>query len=245
MINSIAIDFGHTNYKIAIIKNNKIISLEIKNYQEDSLFDILNEITGKFDYEKILCANVLKESYLKSLLLDISNEIKSKMKFYSPIDCEKYIKLSYAIKTRFGVDRALNLVGASLKSDNDIIVIDAGTATTVDYLDIDKNHCGGIILPGKKIIDSFFYEAFDFDFYDEGYSDNVFSKNSRSCIENGSHISAYNSLNIVIEKMLSVKKTKPDIYVTGGNAQNVIDNCNYSAIHVKLLLFDGLIALEG
>ena len=244
MINSIAIDFGHTNYKIAIIKNNKIISLEIKNYHEDLLFDTLNQITRKFNYEKILCVNVLKETDLKSLILDISNEIKSKMKFYSSIDCEKYIKLSYQIKTRFGVDRALNLVGASLKSSNDIIVIDAGTATTIDYLDMSRNHCGGIILPGKKIIDSFFYEAFDFDFYDEEYSDNIFSKNSRSCIENGAIISAYNSLNIVIEKMLSINKTAPDIYVTGGNAQYIIDNCNYPTIYVELLLFEGLIALE-
>ena len=42
--------------------------------------------------------------------------------------------------------------------------------------------------------------------------------------------------------MLSIlmKKTKasdPDIFVTGGNAIHVIDNCNYSTIHVESLLF--------
>ena len=69
-----------------------------------------------------------------------------------------------------GSDRAINLVSASQKTNNDLIVIDSGTATTIDYLDSGKTHCGGIILPSSTIINNFFNEMLDFDFNEENFS---------------------------------------------------------------------------
>ena len=45
--------------------------------------------------------------------------------------------------------------------------------------------------------------------------------------------------------MIKLKNNNLDIYVTGGNASLVIDNCNYPLIHVESLLFEGLVVLEG
>ena len=136
---------------------------------------------------------------------------------------------------RLGSDRAINLVSASQKTNKDVIVIDSGTATTIDYLDSNKVHCGGIILPSSTIINNFFNE--------ENFSKSVFSNNTRSCIESGSIFSAYTVINNVIDVMKKTKASDPDIFVTGGNAIHVIDNCNYSTIHVESLLFDGLMVL--
>jgi hypothetical protein len=44
--------------------------------------------------------------------------------------------------------------------------------------------------------------------------------------------------------MFEIKKNMPKIYVTGGNAKHIIDNCNYPIIHVESLLFDGLVVLD-
>ena len=42
---SYVIDFGHTNYKIGSVENNKIISIFKSGYHEHSIVD---EITSKF-----------------------------------------------------------------------------------------------------------------------------------------------------------------------------------------------------
>ncbi|MBT7542815.1 MAG: type III pantothenate kinase [Gammaproteobacteria bacterium] len=245
-MNLYAIDFGHTNYKIAIIENKNIISVITNNYNDKPIRDELNSLMKNSLCEKILCSSVLDEGILNSILNKLPEDMRNIFKFFKPEDCAQHFSLSYKHnKNRMGVDRALNLVAASKKTTNNLIVIDSGTATTIDYLDSDKNHVGGIILPGKKLIDNIFFEILDFDFYDEEYDDDIFSTNTRSCIENGSIISAYQSINIVLDKMIKLKNNNLDIYVTGGNASLVIDNCNYPLIHVESLLFEGLVVLEG
>ncbi|MDH3388169.1 MAG: type III pantothenate kinase [Gammaproteobacteria bacterium] len=54
----------------------------------------------------------------------------------------------YTQPERLGVDRWLALIGAAGMVDGDCIVIDAGSAVTVDLLRADGQHLGGAILPG-------------------------------------------------------------------------------------------------
>ena len=177
---------------------------------------------------------------------EMPNEINGILKFLKPEDCSKYISLAYKNNlNNLGMDRALNLVGASVKTKKDVIVIDAGTATTIDYLDSNKKHLGGIILPSKNLIDSIFLEMLDFDFTNEELTNGVLSSNTRSCIENGSTISAYNVINNILDKMINDNSLSPEIYVTGGNSQDVLDNCNYPIIHVESLLFEGILVFEA
>ncbi|MEE2026017.1 type III pantothenate kinase [Alkalimonas mucilaginosa] len=51
-----------------------------------------------------------------------------------------------------GVDRWLGMLGANwLLPGNDVLVVDAGTAVTVDWLSASGQHLGGWILPGLKL----------------------------------------------------------------------------------------------
>lgn len=50
-----------------------------------------------------------------------------------------------------GADRALNAIAAHAKYDGDLIVIDFGTATTLDVVDFTGAYKGGIIAPGINL----------------------------------------------------------------------------------------------
>jgi type III pantothenate kinase len=245
-MNFYAIDFGHTNYKIAFIENGNVVSVHTNNYQDKFAFSELNVKIKESECKKILCCNVLSKYIIDKVIGELPFETKNILKFFNSEDCQKYISLAYKKNiNRLGADRAINLVGASKKTKTDLVVIDAGTATTIDYLDSAQNHLGGIIVPSKNIIDNIFSEILDFNFSDEEFVDNIFSTNTRSCIENGSAISAYGVINNILDKMFEIKKNIPKIYVTGGNAKHIIDNCNYPIIHVESLLFDGLVVLDA
>jgi type III pantothenate kinase len=50
-----------------------------------------------------------------------------------------------------GADRALNAIAAHAKYQGDLIVIDFGTATTLDHVDSSGAYAGGIIAPGINL----------------------------------------------------------------------------------------------
>lgn len=50
-----------------------------------------------------------------------------------------------------GADRAVNAIAAHAKYDGDLIVIDFGTATTLDVVDFNGAYKGGIIAPGVNL----------------------------------------------------------------------------------------------
>ncbi|MEM1131779.1 MAG: type III pantothenate kinase [Pseudomonadota bacterium] len=50
-----------------------------------------------------------------------------------------------------GADRAVNAIGAHKRHEGDLIVIDFGTATTLDFIDYTGAYKGGIIAPGINL----------------------------------------------------------------------------------------------
>lgn len=50
-----------------------------------------------------------------------------------------------------GADRALNAIAAHARYEGDLIVIDFGTATTIDAIDFNGAYKGGIIAPGLNL----------------------------------------------------------------------------------------------
>jgi len=63
------------------------------------------------------------------------------------------VKVAYAEPERFGVDRLAALVAAhAMEADSPIVVVDAGTAVTVDVIDARGRHLGGLIMPGLRLL---------------------------------------------------------------------------------------------
>ena len=50
-----------------------------------------------------------------------------------------------------GADRAVNAIGAHAKYSGDLIIVDFGTATTIDAIDYNGAYKGGIIAPGINL----------------------------------------------------------------------------------------------
>ena len=72
----------------------------------------------------------------------------------------------YQQPNRLGADRWMAMLGAAAMTTADCIVIDAGSAITVDLLRADGHHLGGAILPGfSTSIDAFkrIFQHIDFD----------------------------------------------------------------------------------
>lgn len=63
------------------------------------------------------------------------------------------VRIQYAEPERFGVDRLAALVGArALLGARPLVVVDVGTALTVDVLEASGLHRGGWIMPGLRLM---------------------------------------------------------------------------------------------
>ena len=62
------------------------------------------------------------------------------------------VRCGYPNPARLGVDRWLGIVAAWRKSGGPTIVISAGTAATVDFVDASGRHEGGYIAPGLRLL---------------------------------------------------------------------------------------------
>lgn len=58
--------------------------------------------------------------------------------------------LDYETPDTLGVDRFLVCYGATMQTKEAVVVIDAGTATTIDFMGRDKIFHGGVIAPGLE-----------------------------------------------------------------------------------------------
>jgi type III pantothenate kinase len=62
------------------------------------------------------------------------------------------LKIRYRNPLDVGADRIANAIAAThLYPDRNLIVIDFGTATTLDVIKAEREHLGGVILPGLRI----------------------------------------------------------------------------------------------
>lgn len=110
----------------------------------------LGELTRKLprDVDAAIASNVAGTTFATRLAGVI----------HAHCDCDLYFakakKAGYGITNRYrtprriGVDRWVALVGAWSELGRACVVVDAGTAVTIDALDDDGNHLGGMILPG-------------------------------------------------------------------------------------------------
>ena len=89
-----------------------------------------------------------------SILPDIVNKMKEKTPYFIELTHETPLPINnlYQTPETLGKDRLAAVVGAySLYPGKDILIFDAGTALTIDFIDRDGNYRGGNISPGLNM----------------------------------------------------------------------------------------------
>ncbi|WP_242202236.1 type III pantothenate kinase [Aestuariivivens insulae] len=143
---NLIIDVGNSFVKLAVFSQDELL---LKEVVEQRLFmDIINAITKKYPaIENAIVSSVSKldEGYKEILkqrfvLLEVNH--KTKLPF----------KNCYKTPKTLGVDRVA-LISASVYNfpQTNVLVIDAGTCVTFDFVTTKKEYLGGAISPGIRM----------------------------------------------------------------------------------------------
>lgn len=191
--------------------------------------------------EKVIIATV-KGGELSKIIELWSTEVNLPIQFVITEKERFGITNSYNIPHNLGVDRWLSLIGGAHKYPNKgLIIIDAGTATTIDILDHQGNHQGGWILSGIDIL----LEQIGNNTSQVKYSINEdpsieFGQSTSDCVNNAVWAATAGMIN------MGINKAKKDFNINlcillGGNADKLSALIDFENMIIdKELIFSGL-----
>ncbi len=152
----LVIDVGNTNVTFGLFKGKKLV----KNWRcvtkkVGELMGLgVDGLAGKVD--GVIVASVVPEIDAR-LRIYIHKKIKVTPLFVTYKNAG--IKIAYPRPTEIGADRLVDAVAAWKKYKRACIVVDFGTATTLDYIDDKGRYYGGPIAPGISIANDALFEA--------------------------------------------------------------------------------------
>lgn len=151
-------------------------------------------------------------------------------------------ELDYTTPKTLGMDRFLACLGACAYTNSPVVVIDCGSACTIDMMTGDRIYLGGVIMPGLRL----FHSAVEQNLPQLPQTDRVIpdrfpGKNTTECLEwgiNGSFVAAVRDFtNRFLEK-----SSGADVYVSGGDADFLLQHIGdeFNAKKRSHLVFDGM-----
>jgi type III pantothenate kinase len=152
---------------------------------------------------------------------------------------------SYRNPRRIGVDRWVAMIGARAEFRSAVCVVDAGTAVTIDALDREGRHLGGLILPGLKLMRNALHGS---------TSDlpaakriaagaaggmNLFATTTDGALEKGTMTAACGAIERAVGRMRS-NGYRPKVVLTGGDASRILKQLGGDVLHRPNLVLQGL-----
>lgn len=157
------------------------------------------------------------------------------------------IALSYETKETLGIDRLVCAAAAFhlyREKHRPIIVIDMGTATTIDYVSEDGVFKGGMIAPGiKSAYQGLLSAAPGLPRIDDLFAGELIGTSTEACVRSGVVMGHACMIRKVVEMMARQNKTKPVVVLTGGTSGMVAKGLPRTYIKDNNLILKGLSVL--
>ena len=142
---NLCIDQGNSSTKVGIFDQNKLLETFVYDKFEKKDISIL---VNKFPIDQGIISSVIADNK------DLNEDLKYNILYFIELSHKTKIPIEnrYSTPQTLGKDRLAAVIGASyLKPSCDILVVDAGTAITYDFIDSNKIYWGGNIAPGLNL----------------------------------------------------------------------------------------------
>ncbi len=197
----------------------------------------------KIDVQQCYCACVPGSQVTADVntILDSHIDNRQRIKLLAQQSCGGVVN-SYPKPENMGVDRWLALLGAASVEERDTIIVDAGSAITVDLLRNDGQHLGGAILPGfNTSIERFQHmlSVADFGHAEISYNQGPGSS-TESCIHINYSIDTRAYLSQLIARWFKLLAADAVLLVTGGDARLVQQQSGHDYRQLPDLVFRGM-----
>jgi type III pantothenate kinase len=228
-------DYGQFLSEVGSVLNEGVESSDLLNVAKQATHVYVANVAGE-----------LMQTRLMALLGNIA------MTFVRTSEAACGVINQYQQVSRLGVDRWLSMLAAHEICKTSCLVVNAGTALTIDALSYNKEQqntqfIGGVIVPGLRLMQ----QALNANTAQLPKADGVFepfAKNTADAIQTGCMLALLGAIQLQWQNLYDVVKTTPQILISGGDAlvlknNLAIDLAKHSII-VDNLVLRGLMRLE-
>ncbi len=231
---NLIIDAGNTLIKLAIFKQDKLLSTyRVKNKEAVSFFSkIRNEYTITHVIVSIVGKFTAKnKAYLEKYYSVFYLNSKTKVPF---TNC-------YKTPNTLGKDRiALASAAAKQYPKKNVLIIDAGTCITYDFLDAKNNYLGGAIAPGIRMrYNALHQQTANLPLLETKLPENFIGNSTQMCMHVGVIYGILGEIEAVIQKYTLTYKDLT-VILTGGDANFLSKQLKSSIFANPNFLLEGL-----
>ena len=244
----LAIDIGNSNISIGVLR------------EEDILFEVriatdLARTSDQYGVEikSMLEANeVHKEDIhdciISSVVPPVFNsvwtgvyKILGRRPMVVEADMNTGLDICLDMPSQVGADRIVVAVAALERYEAPLILIDMGTATTMEVVEPGARYMGGVIIPGLRVsLDALTGRTAQLPAISLGKPGKVVAKNTADCMRSGIMYGTACMLDGMIDRMAEELGHESTVIATGGLAPFVTPLCRHRIILERDLLLRGL-----
>ncbi len=143
----ISIDAGNTHLRVAIFDMHSIQKGEIIHISNETFQTFFLNLFSKISNDTPVVISTVTDLVKNWIPKELKNAGHTGPCIWSDISYNNRIQNNYS--DTIGIDRLVDAIAATNRYvDEDLIIIDSGTATTVDFITKESVLLGGYILPG-------------------------------------------------------------------------------------------------
>jgi type III pantothenate kinase len=231
------VDIGNTNIHVGLYLERKLVWNLVYSTCSKSFSTKMESVLSRNRLEGVAIASVVPSATRKLVAVCRRYRIKP-LVVSSKLKCG--LRYRYHDPATLGADRIAVVVGALVRSSKDVIVIDAGTAITIDVARQGGDYLGGIICPGMSILaESLQRKTAQLPRVKVGKPDNVIGRSTQECMRSG----IFNGTMAMIEGLIrTIKKQVKGEFAciaTGGSGEVIAENVR------SIVKYDGNLGLYG
>lgn len=244
----LAIDIGNTNIVIGCIQDNEIlfearIATDRTRTSDQYGVEIKNMLEA-FGVKK----EALRDCIISSVVPPVFNSVRTgviKIIGKQPIVVGPGLKTGLNIQvdmpSQVGSDRIVIAVAALAEYEAPLILMDLGTATTIEVVEPGNVYMGGVIIPGVRVsVDALTSRAAQLPGISLDQPKHVIGRNTVDCMRSGIMYGTAGMIDGIVDRMEEELGHKSTLVATGGMAQFVTPLCKHDIILEKDLLLKGL-----
>ncbi len=244
----LAIDIGNTNIVLGCIDNDEIlfkarIATDRLRTSDQYGVEIINMLEAfgakREDVTDCIISSVVPPVF-NSVYTGVIKVIGKQPLVVGP-GLKTGLNIHVDIPSQVGSDLIVAAVAALAKYPAPLVLIDLGTATTVEVIEAENVFIGGLIFPGVMVsLDSLTSRAAQLPGISLDKPKNVIGKNTVDCMRSGMMYGTASMLDGIIDRIAEELGHSSTIVATGGLAQFITPLCKHEVLLEKDLLLDGL-----
>ena len=244
----LAIDIGNTNIVLGCIQDDEIlfkarIATDRTRTSDQYGVEIKNMIEA-FGVK----VDQIEDCIISSVVPPVFNSVRTgviKVIGKQPLVVGPGLKtglnIHVDVPSQVGSDRIVVAVAALAEYKAPLILMDLGTATTIDVVEPENRYLGGVIFPGVKVsLDALTSRAAQLPAISLDRPKTVVGKNTVDCMRSGMMFGTAAMIDGLIDRIEEELGHSSTLIATGGMAQFITPLCKREIILEKDLLLKGL-----